>query len=150
MLHLVGPGQGATISAFGSTYTTKTDGQAIGGAYSLVEEELWGDPTPLHLHTREEEAFYVLSGRLAVWAEGTETIAEPGTFLLVPPGVAHAARRVDDEPARMLTLISPAGLHAFFETVVREGEARLSGDPERLMALAAQFGSEILGDYPDL
>ena len=134
MLHLVGPGQGATISAFGSTYTTKTDGQAIGGAYSLAEEELWGDPTPLHLHTREEEAFYVLSGRLAVWAEGTETIVQPGSAA----------------PARMLTLISPAGLHAFFETVVREGEARLSGDPERLMALAAQFGSEILGDYPDL
>jgi para-nitrobenzyl esterase len=36
----VGPGQGATISALGSTYTTKTDGQATGGAYSLVEEEL--------------------------------------------------------------------------------------------------------------
>jgi quercetin dioxygenase-like cupin family protein len=150
MLHLVGPSQGATISALGSTYTTKTDGQATGGAYSLVEEELWGDPTPLHLHTREEEAFYVLSGRLAVWAEGTETIAEPGTFLLVPRGVAHAARRVDDEPARMLTLISPAGLQAFFETVVREGEERLSADPEKLMALAAEFGSEILGDYPGL
>jgi len=150
MLHLVGPGQGATISALGSTYTTKTDGQATGGAYSLVEEELWGDPTPLHLRTREEEAFYVLSGRLAVWAEGTETIAEPGTFLLVPRGVAHAARRVGDKPARMLTLISPAGLHAFFETVVREGEERLLADPERLMALTAEFGSEILSDYPDL
>ena len=84
MLHLVGPGEGSTISALGSTYTTKTDGEATGGAYSLVEEELWGDPTPLHLHTREEEAFYVLSGRLAVWVEGAEQVAEPGAFLLVP------------------------------------------------------------------
>ena len=149
MLHLVGPSQGATISALGSTYTTRPTAKPS-AARTPLSRQLWGDPTPLHLHTREEEAFYVLSGRLAVWAEGTETIAEPGTFLLVPRGVAHAARRVDDEPARMLTLISPAGLHAFFETVVREGEARLSGDPERLMALAAQFGSEILGDYPDL
>ena len=40
MLHLVGPGEGSTISALGSTYTTKTDGEATGGAYSLVEEEL--------------------------------------------------------------------------------------------------------------
>jgi hypothetical protein len=63
VLHLVGPGEGSTISALGSTYTTKMDGEATGGAYSLVEEKLWGDPTPLHLHSREEEAFYVLSGR---------------------------------------------------------------------------------------
>jgi hypothetical protein len=63
VLHLVGPGEGSTISALGSTYTTKTDGEATGGTYSLVEEELWGDSTPLHLHTREEEAFYVLSAR---------------------------------------------------------------------------------------
>jgi mannose-6-phosphate isomerase-like protein (cupin superfamily) len=148
MLHLVGPSEGTTISALGSTYTTKTDGAATGGAYSLVEEELWGDPTPLHAHTREEEAFYVLSGRLAVWVDGTETVAEPGTFLVIPRGVPHAARRVGDTPPRMLTLISPAGLQRFFEAVVREGGEELLGRPERLVALAAEFGSEILGDYP--
>src|SRR5947208_2182970 len=103
MFHLVGPGEGSKISALGSTYTTKTDGEATGGAYSLVEEELWGDPTPIHSHAREE-AFYVLSGRLAVWVDGTETVAESGTFLLVPRGVSHATRRFDDEPARMLTI----------------------------------------------
>ena len=150
VFHLVGPGEGATISALGSTYTTKTDGEATGGAYSLVEEELWGDPTPLHLHTREEEAFYVLSGRLAVWADGTEQVAEPGAFLLVPRGVPHAARRMTDEPVRMLTLVSPSGLQRFFESVVREGEEELLAHPERLAALAAEFGSEILGDYPNL
>ena len=148
MLHLVGPGEGSTISAFELTYTTKTDGQATSGAYSLVEEELWGDATPLHIHNREEEAFYVLSGRLAVWVDGTETVAKAGTFLLIPRGVAHAARRVGDESARMLTLISPAGLQAFFEAVVRERQEQLLADPERLIALAGEFGSEILGDYP--
>ena len=149
MLHLVGPSEGSMISALGSTYTTKTDGAATRGAYSLVEEVLWGDPTPLHVHTREEEAFYVLSGRLAVWVDGTERVAAPGTFFVIPRGAPHAARRIDDEPPRMLTLVSPAGLQRFFEAVVREGEEELLGQPERLMALAAEFGSEILGDYPD-
>ena len=148
MLHLVGPGEGATVSALGSTYRTKTDGRATGGAYSLVEEELWGDPTPLHVHTREEEAFYVLSGRVAVWADGTEKVAEPGSFVVVPRGVPHAVRRVGEEPPRMLTLISPAGLQRFFEAVVREGEEEILAQPERLVALAAEFGSEILSDYP--
>lgn len=148
MLHLVGPGQGRVISALGSTYTTKTDGQSTRAAYSLVEEELWGDATPLHTHTREEEAFYVLSGRLAVWMDDRETVAEPGTFLLIPRGMPHAARRLSETPVRMLTLISPAGLQEFFEAVVREGEDQLLAEPERLITLAGAFGTEILGDYP--
>jgi hypothetical protein len=48
----------------------------------------------------------------------------------------------------MLTLISPAGLQRFFEAVVREGEEEILAQPERLVALAAEFGSEILGDHP--
>jgi hypothetical protein len=89
------------ISALGSTYTTKTDGQATGGAYSPVEEELWGDPTPLHVHSREKEAFYVLFGRLDVWVDGTETVAAPGMFLVIPRGAPHAARRIGDEPPQV-------------------------------------------------
>ena len=99
MLHLSGPGAGVTITALGSTYTTKTDGAATAGAYSLVEEEFWGDPTPLHRHLNAEEAFYVLFGRVAIWVDGTENIASRGTYFVVPRGVAHAARRVDDEHA---------------------------------------------------
>ena len=137
MLHLVGPGEGSTIGVGFDVHD------------SLVEEKLWGDPTPLHLHTREE-AFCVLSGRLAVWVDGTEQVIEPGAFFLVPRGVPHAARRVTDEPVRMLTLVSPSGLQRFFESVVREGEEELLAHPERLAALAAEFGSEILGDYPNL
>jgi hypothetical protein len=48
----------------------------------------------------------------------------------------------------MLTLISPPDLQTFFEAVVQEGEEQLLADPERLIALAGDFGSEILGDYP--
>ena len=41
-----------------------------------------------------------------------------------------------------------SGLQAFFDAVVREGEEQLLADPGRLIALAGEFGSEILGDYP--
>jgi hypothetical protein len=49
----------------------------------------------------------------------------------------------------MLTLVSPSGLQRFFEAVVQQGEAELLAQPGRLVALAAEFGTEILGDYPD-
>ena len=144
----VPPGAGAIVTALGSTYTTKSDGRATAGAYSLVEEDFWGDPTPLHRHVDAEEAFYILSGRLAVWVDGVETVAEPGAFVVVPRGAAHAARRVGDMPVRMLTLISPPGLEQFFDAVVQEGETALLDQPERLVQLAEAFGTEIIGDHP--
>ena len=146
----VRPGEGRRLTALGSTYTTKADAAVSRGAYWLVEEEFWGAPTPLHSHTGAEEAFYVLSGEAAVWIDGTETGAGPGTFILVPRGTPHALRRLTDDPVRMLTLVSPPGMERFFEAVVRAGEDALLADPERLAALAANTGTEILDDHPAL
>ncbi|SEL53861.1 Cupin domain-containing protein [Blastococcus sp. DSM 46786] len=145
---IVRPGAGPQLTALGSTYTTKADGSTTGGAYWLVEEEFWAETTPLHSHTAAEESFYVLSGRAAMWLEGEETEAVPGTFLLVPRGRPHALRRLGDEPVRMLTLVSPAGMERFFRAVVEQGEDGLLADPERLTALAESYGTRILGDHP--
>jgi mannose-6-phosphate isomerase-like protein (cupin superfamily) len=145
---VLGPGDGPRLTALGSTYTTKAAGDDSAGAYWLVEEEFWGDSTPLHAHPAAEEAFYVLNGQVAVWLGGGETVAGAGAFLLVPRGEPHGLRRLSDEPVRMLTLASPAGMEHFFAAVVREGEEALLADPDRLVELAAAHGTEILGDYP--
>ena len=145
---VVGPVEGPRLTAPGSTYTTKADGAATGGAYWLVEEEFWGESTPLHSHTSAEEGFYVLSGEVAVWLDGAETVARRGSFLLVPRGKPHALRRLTDDAVRMLTVVSPAGLERLFEAVVREGEDALLAEPGRLLRLAADHGTEIIGDYP--
>jgi mannose-6-phosphate isomerase-like protein (cupin superfamily) len=147
-MSVLGPGEGQRLTALGSTYTTKAAGDASGGAYWFVEEEFWGDTTPLHTHPAAEEAFYVLSGEVAVWMDGTERVAGPGAFLLVPRGTPHGLRRLSDDSVRMLTLVSPSGLEEFFAAVVREGEEALLADPDRLIELAAAHGTQIVGDYP--
>lgn len=144
----VGSGEGRRLTALGSTYTTKARSEDTRGGYVLVEEQLWGEPTPLHLHVAAEEAFYVLSGRVAAWIGDRERTAGAGDFLLVPRGTPHALRRLTEEPVRLLTLISPPGFERFFDDVVREGEEQLLADPERLAALAAASGTEVLGEYP--
>ena len=145
---VLGPGEGPRLTALGSTYTTKAAGDVSTGAYWLVEEEFWGDTTPLHTHTAAEEAFYVLGGEVAVWMDGAESVARAGAFLLVPRGTPHGLRRVSDERVRMMTLVSRAGRESFFTAVVREGEEALLADPDRLVQLAAAHGTEIVGDYP--
>lgn len=142
------PGEGFRLTALGSTYTTKAASAETRGAYWLVEEEFFGDSTPLHAHTVAEEAFHVLSGEVAVWIGDAETVARPGAFLLVPRGTPHALRRLGDEAVRMLTLVSPSGMEDFFRAVVRDGEEWLLEDPQRLVTLADQHGTLILGDYP--
>lgn len=137
------------MTALGSTYTARADATSTGGAYSLVEEDFWGDSTPLHAHACAEEAFYVLAGRAAAWLDGERTEVGAGDFLLVPRGTPHALKRLSDEPVRMLTVISPAGLQDFFAAVVAQGEDELLADPERLVALAAEYDTQILGDCPD-
>ena len=77
-----------------------------------------------------------------------ERVAEPGAFLLVPRGAVHGLRRLSDETVRMVTVVSPAGMERFFEAVVQHGEEELLADPERLVALAEEHGTRMVGDYP--
>ncbi len=147
-LHVVVAGGGALVTALGSTYQMKTGGAEVSGAYALMEEEFWGDTTPLHRHVDAEETFYVLSGEVEVWVEGLTRTAAGGDFIVVPRGVAHGLRRISDEAVRMLTLTSPPGFELFFEAVVKHGEEALLAHPERLVEMAASYGTEVLGDYP--
>jgi quercetin dioxygenase-like cupin family protein len=62
-----------------------------------------------HVHAEEDDAFYILAGELTFTFGGEAAPAPPGTFVLVPPGVAHGFRNDGDTPVRMLNLHAPAG-----------------------------------------
>ena len=57
-------------------------------------------------------------------------------------------RGLSEGPVRIITICSPPGLERIFAAVAEQGEEELLADPERLLALAAEYGTEILGDYP--
>jgi quercetin dioxygenase-like cupin family protein len=131
--------------------TIKASAEDTGGAYALVESLIRpGFSPPLHIQHTEEEAFYVLEGRVT-FRLGDETIAaEPGSYVLIPRGAPHTFLVEGDEPARMLTMISPGGGEEFFAEVGRPAEAEglppvEPVDAERLRRIAAKFGSEIIG-----
>ncbi len=62
-----------------------------------------------HVHTDEDDAFYIVEGELTFTAAGEEIAAPPGTFVLVPPDVPHAFRNDGATPVRMLNIHAPAG-----------------------------------------
>src|SRR4028118_1247617 len=75
----------------GGLATIKATGKETDDLYSIVEVlEPEGAKAPLHLHRKEDEAFYVLEGEMT-FQLGEETIkARPGSFVFGPKDVPHA------------------------------------------------------------
>ncbi len=108
----LGPGEGEAWWWFGGLATIKATSEQTDGHYCLVEvlvPEFPMEESLLHVHHFEDEGFYVLEGEMTFYV-GEETIkARPGSFLFGPKDVPHAFS-VDSGPARLLFLLSPAGM----------------------------------------
>ena len=113
-----------------------------------------GIATPLHRHTREAEAFYLLEGRMDYRAGGADHELYAGCFINLPRGVPHAFRIRGDAPARFLVLTAPAGLLSLYDEVGIPGaQRRLPGTdglpPEveipRWAEVGPRYGLEVVG-----
>ena len=67
-----------------------------------------GVAPPPHVHARHAEAFLVLAGELTFRLESGEQAMGPGTWVFVPPGVAHTFAVTGDEQAHFLDLHAPS------------------------------------------
>ena len=112
-VYVVPPGAG--IHAFpGEWKFTKAHGL---GAYSLAElsasEPRPGWPAPGHIHTREDESWYVIEGELEFQVGDQEAVAGPGTLVYAPRDLPHRYR-VSKAPARWLLMLTPGGMEPMF------------------------------------
>ncbi len=146
------PGEGEAIWFLGVLATIKSSAESSGGRVAVIEHLApRGPASPLHVHRREDEWFYVIEGELTFWVGG-ETIAAPaGSFVYGPRDVPHTFS-VSSEQARFLLVAEPAGFEDFMRSLsVPATELTLPPaglappDPARLAAVAAEYGIEILG-----
>lgn len=134
----------------GSLITIKARAEETGGALGLVEGSFYrGFGPPLHVHTREDEALYVLEGDIHIRQGQDEFVAGPGAWIWGPRGVPHTFK-VESEHARALVIVTPGGFERMFE----DGGVPLSEspeppeqsyDPEAAVALSKRFGFEVVG-----
>jgi quercetin dioxygenase-like cupin family protein len=140
------PGAGPTLNVLGVTHIYKATGAETAGSFSFWEDVVPpGAGAPPHTHTREDEAFYVLSGELLIDFEGAHAPCRigPGGFFYGARHRRHGYRNVGDRPARMLVLCTPScGLDQMFAEF---DVAAANGMPEigKLMAIAAKYGVAI-------
>jgi quercetin dioxygenase-like cupin family protein len=95
----------------------KAEGERAGGGPTFLEfTAASGFNTGDHVHSQIEEIFYVVEGEFQIRAGDRTLRAKPGDFVLVPPGVPHGFGNPSGGPAKMVLLISPAGVHErYFE-----------------------------------
>jgi quercetin dioxygenase-like cupin family protein len=98
----------------GGLLTMKASAGETGGAFLLFEDFMaQGKVTPLHVHTNEDEALYVLEGEILVHIDGTDHPIGPHGLAVAPRGVPHAFL-VTSPTARVLTLQTPGSAEAFY------------------------------------
>ncbi len=86
------------------------------GGFCLVEATLApGNDPPPHVHSREDELFYVLEGAFDVYIREEAFTVESGECIFLPRFKPHAFI-IRSPRLRLLTLFSPGGLEDAFRS----------------------------------
>jgi mannose-6-phosphate isomerase-like protein (cupin superfamily) len=111
--------EGHAIAAIGLGITMKTDGKSTRDAYSLFEYTIPPETNgpPPHVHTREDESFICLSGRLDVHLGGEDFVMQLGDYMFLPRDVVHAFRNPYKDESRVISVVSPAGLERYYQAL---------------------------------
>ena len=121
------------------TVILRATAQTTSGALTIFEEVPPLLDTPLHVHSKEDELFYILEGEHIVQRGETEFHVGPGDTLFLPRGVPHAQRRVVPGEGHLLVVCTPAGLEDFFrDLAAAESDGRLG--PDAYSAASAKAG----------
>lgn len=149
--------EGITMAVVGDVYRFMALGSETDGKYAVWEAIVppGGGPPP-HVHSREQEGFFVIEGEVTFHLGDEKIVAGPGMFANMPPGVPHWFKNESDKPARMTITVAPAGLELMFIEVgtplAPGATTALPPNPaeiEKMFGVVAHYGVEILGKPKD-
>jgi quercetin dioxygenase-like cupin family protein len=147
-------GSGTATWAMGSLFERLArPGETDGLDVALVTQPP-GIATPLHRHSREAEAFFLLEGTMTYRAGEATYRLSAGDFIYLPSGIPHAFRVTGSIPVRFVGLTIPGGLFDMYEEIgIPALERRLPGPDGQTMAVeipkwndvGPRYGLEVVG-----
>lgn len=143
------PDSCAALDCADSVVTLLVTGSVTEGRFALIEVvEKGGVEHPLHVHSREDELVCVLDGLVSFHLDGQWVERKTGEILLFPRGREHTYA-VGPEGARLLVLMTPAGLEGYYQELAQPERGPCEyQDAERLVVVAARYGVTITGPRP--
>jgi len=144
-------GTGPAYCGPGDRVTFLITGAETGGAFFMAEVSVvpGGGPPP-HVHAREDETFYIQQGTLTAQVGDKSLCVSAGDFVHLPRGVVHSFKNTGDETAKVLLVVTPAGLENYFaESFIPAADAADIPDIvpaviARAMKNAPKYGLEYL------
>lgn len=131
---------------------SETDGR-VWAVEGLADSNMM---VPLHVHTVEDEIWYVLDGNIDFYVGEEVKSGGPGTFVYIPRGVPHTFK-IKSGTARWFGIGTPAGLDTwFFETGVPAASLTLpppaappsEEDIAAIVTSLQNYGTETVGPPP--
>jgi quercetin dioxygenase-like cupin family protein len=132
----------SAIIGRGNTILIAAGKDDTGGSFALLDYELAPGfaSLALHIHGAEDEAVYVLEGRLLVRIADRERLVGPGEFVFLPKGIAHMHSNPTPDPVRFLVLLIPAGFEQCLHDLETLRETGGSFTPESIAPVLASYG----------
>lgn len=128
-------------------------GSDTDGAFDLVESKMRkGTEPPPHIHDREDELFYILSGEIKVFVDGQVFTVAAGESVFLPKRVPHAYL-IQSQECHVLALMTPGGflnainkMNAPARTmeIPSDMETYATADLTATMAVFLKFGVRML------
>src|SRR5262249_42604682 len=146
----LGAGEGEALWFLGALATIKASSESTAGRVAVIDFLApRGRDTPLHVHHRDDEWWYVTEGELTFWVGG-QVINAPPTSSVSGPRAIPNTFILESEEARSLLGTDPAGCFDAFMRAAGKPAARREIPPAPteppdiagLTALAATYGME--------
>jgi quercetin dioxygenase-like cupin family protein len=117
------PGGGLSIWWMGDDKITfQAMSSDTDGAYAFWVDEPPGKVgPPKHVHSREEEGFYVIEGQAKFHAGHIEAVLTKDMFIALPKGIPHSWINTTTGHAKLITFTAGAGNEGFFLTLGAPG-----------------------------
>ncbi|SEB36726.1 Cupin domain-containing protein [Tenacibaculum sp. MAR_2009_124] len=132
--------EGEKWNLLGVKITSKILSSQSNGTYSVIITETppEGGP-PLHVHSNEDELFYVLKGKYTFTCGEKKMKAKQGDFIRLPRGIPHRFVNTDTITGITMNTITPGGFEKFFSEMA---EASKNGRPSKsvINTIANKYG----------
>jgi len=133
---------GVTFTMLGASMRLIARATDTEGRFSVFEQTTpagWGPPR--HVHANEDEIVYVLNGSYEVSLGDEQRILSAGGCAVLPRGIPHGFRNVDETPSRFVCVVTPGGLEEYFLDVAR---CSPPPSPAQMVGMARTYGLTLL------
>jgi quercetin dioxygenase-like cupin family protein len=117
--------------------------QALATLIETTDQPGFGPPQ--HRHEVETEVFHVVQGRYLFDVDGKQTIVSEGETIVAKQGTTHRFINIDDQPSRLLVLITPGWDATDFFSELRDVMANGLPDPRVLKAFGDKWRIDFVG-----